>query len=85
MPIRLRDVLKKINVEPGNTKYKTTPDKRCLLDSDDKLTEILGELLSSPEACSALGDRARNAMAAHGGDNNFGSDEKTLAKSACML
>ena len=37
------------------------------VDSDDKLTEILGELLSSPEACSALGDRARNAMAAHGG------------------
>lgn len=24
-------------------------------------------------------------MAAHGGDNNFGSNEKTLAKSACML
>ena len=37
------------------------------VDSDDKLTDILGELLSSPELCSALGERARNAMSAHGG------------------
>lgn len=45
------------------------------------------------KACGGRADGGRKdvsrwragAMAAHGGDNNFGSDEKTLAKSACML
>ena len=39
--------LEEFNVEPGNTKYKTTPDKRCLLDSDNKLVAFAPAGLTS--------------------------------------
>lgn len=37
------------------------------VNTDDELPDILVDLLSSPEECVALGERARRAMSAHGG------------------
>ena len=51
--------LEEFNVESGNTKYKATPDKRCLLDSDNKLIEFAPAGLTSysiPEGVTAIGE-----------------------------
>ena len=51
--------LEEFNVELGNTKYKTTPDKRCLLDSDNRLVVFAPAGLTSysiPEGVTAIGE-----------------------------
>ena len=53
--------LEEFNVEPGNTNYKTTPDKRCLLDSDNKLIGFAPAGLTSysiPEGVTKIGTAA---------------------------
>ena len=53
--------LEEFNVEPGNTNYKTTPDKRCLLDSDNKLIGFAPAGLTSysiPAGVTAIGEGA---------------------------
>ncbi len=53
--------LEEFNVEPGNTEYKTTPDKRCLFDSNNRLVAFAPAGLTSysiPEGVTKIGEDA---------------------------
>ena len=53
--------LKKFNVSPSNKMYKTTEDKRCLLDKDGKLVAFAPSGLENyviPDSVTSIGDSA---------------------------